>query len=210
MFARATKHDEDLCPKVANTVSLHIDLCNPTTSSLKHLLIANLSFLGGVKELFVGPNKLDHLSCIFLSQSIPFLPCLHALSWTWNHCQLPFEEGTLPSFTISAPNGACERKQTVIPINSSANASSKVVVSPSKIQRLPSSASKVCSLPPSPCTELIIPLQSHNKLKSLTLQGPLDEPRIGVEECASLAQWLSSLSCSLKELELGNNDLTLM
>ena len=73
MFARATKHDEDLCPKVANTVSLHIDLCNLTTSSLKHLLIANLSFLGGVKELFVGSNKLDHLSCIFLSQSIDLM-----------------------------------------------------------------------------------------------------------------------------------------
>ena len=100
------------------------------------------------------------------------------------------------------------RENKVIPINYSANASSKVVVSPSKIQHLPSSASKVCSLPPTPCTELIIPLQSHNKLKSLTLQGPLDEPRIGLEERASLAQWLSSPSCSLKELELGNNDLT--
>ena len=60
------------------------------------------------------------------------------------------------------------------------------------------------SSPPHPSVHLIKALHSHNILKSLKLQ----HTSIGLPECAALAQWLSSPTCSLEVLNIGENNLT--
>ena len=60
------------------------------------------------------------------------------------------------------------------------------------------------SSPPHPSVQLIKALQSHNVLSTLVLNNT----GIGLSECATLAQWLLSPTCSLEVLDIGENNIT--
>ena len=167
-----------------------------TTSRLSWLLTADSSFLNQIKQLNLINFHQPHLDiCDLLCKSLPSLPNLQSLELFCNVTTTG--GGTLfpvaSSTTTSADNERGSTGQTLSPQNSS----------------LPPSA---MSSPPRPFVQLIKALHStykahahsHNTFKSLTL----DMAGIRLPECAALAQWLSSPTCSLVVLNIGGNDLT--
>ena len=210
MFARGTMEDEALCPSMADTVKLSFFNSLHANSGLRQLLTAHSSFLTRTTHLYLGENDLDSHSCDLLSQSLPALPHLQSLDLSVNAIGCAEEPApSLPSSsTTSFANNEAGSTDYRLSLDQS---SSKRIPSPQNaslppfehtpIQFHPPSA---MSSPPHPSVQLIKALHRHNTLNSLELR----DTSIRLPECAALAQWLSSPSCSLKVLCIGENKLT--
>ena len=211
MFASGTMEDGVLCASVAQTVCFTFFSSLSGTLGLRQLLTAHPSFLARTAQLHLIDNGLDSHSCDLLSQSLPSLPHLQSLELSANaigSTVVPTPSLPSSSTTSSADN---EKGNTGHPF-SLYRSFLKQTLSPQKYTSLPPSEHtpiqfhppSAMSSPPHPSVQLIKTLHSHNILKSLELFNT----SIGLSECAALAQWLSSPTCSLEVLDIGGNSLT--
>ena len=221
MFARGTREDEDLYPAEAGTISLH-----SKPDCYQELLTASASVLTRIVELSLNPGVFDG-SCYFhafhnLTQSLPSLPHLESLqlhnciinlipsSSSQTYSSHPFS--LAPSSPVPSSTDGDERYSATCNFLSPPprKISSPNEAHPTSFEQTfpPSFHPSVSSPPPpstsSPGSRLIKALQSHTILKKLTLQNT----RIGELECVALAEWLSSPTCSLEELDISRNRLT--
>ena len=210
MFVRGTMEDGALCPTVAKTVNLTFINALYGTSGLRQFLTALPSFLARTKHLNLVTNSLSSHSCDLLSQSLPSLPHLQSLYLSLNAIGSTVEPvPSLPS-SCTTSSADSERESTGHPLSlyhfnleqtlSPQNAS----LPPSEHTPIQSHPPSAMSFPPHPSVQLIKTLHSLNILKSLKLFNT----NIGPPECAALAQWLSSPTCSLEVLDIGGNSLT--
>ena len=209
MFARGTMEDVALYPLEPNAVFLSFFSSLYGTSGLRPLLTVHPSFLTRTTHLHLAFNGLDSHSCELLSQSLPSLPHLQSLDLAVNaigSAVVPAPSLPSSSITSSADN---ERDISYSPLlhcsfSEQCSSPQNASLPPSEHTSSQFHSPSAMTSPPHPSVQLIKTLHSHNILKALNLNNT----GIGLPECAALAQWLSSPTCSLEVLDIGRNNLT--
>ena len=192
MLAKGTldpKHENlYLYPAEALPVSLSIDgYGSEGCIDLPDFFKAHPSFLKRIISLNLRNLGLNGHSCEFFSKSMSLIPHLQVLDLSTNSIGCTYKYYFPPN---SSSRSHCSSPLDTLSIDSSSS-------------QLDSQLSSRSDSPTS-AVKLIDALKTQNTVKLLDFS----DTNIGEPECEALAQWLSSPTCSLRVLKIGNNRLS--